>query len=161
MNLNDLLSLTSFFDVVATDSLRHWGREKIGRHSPDDIFKCISLNENIWILIKMSLKFVPKVPTSSNPALVQIMASRRLGAKPYSEPMLVTLLKHIYVTRPHWVKQCTHRCLSVRLQHLTHWGYCSLHRNNRGAAVKRHFGRQHSLPWVSTSKHVRSPAYEL
>ena len=82
MNLNDLLSLTSFFDVVATDSLIHRGRDKIGRHSPDDIFKCISLNEIIWILIKMSLKFVPKVPTSSDPALFQIMASRRLGAKP-------------------------------------------------------------------------------
>ena len=31
-----------------------------GRHFTDDIFKCISLNENIWIPIKISLKFVPK-----------------------------------------------------------------------------------------------------
>ena len=36
--------------------LTHWDRN--GRHFPDDIFKCISLNENVWISIKISLKFV-------------------------------------------------------------------------------------------------------
>ena len=30
------------------------------RHFPDDMFKCITLNENAWILIKISLKFAPK-----------------------------------------------------------------------------------------------------
>ena len=43
-------------------------------HFPDDIFKCISENENVWILIKISLKFVPNGPSSNIPALVQIMA---------------------------------------------------------------------------------------
>ena len=33
-----------------------------GRHFPDDILKCIFLNENVWILIKISLKFIPKGP---------------------------------------------------------------------------------------------------
>ena len=33
-----------------------------GRHFADDIFKCIFLNENVWIPIKISLKFVPKGP---------------------------------------------------------------------------------------------------
>ena len=37
---------------------------------PDDIFKCIFLNENRCILIKISLKFVPKGPIDNNPALV-------------------------------------------------------------------------------------------
>ena len=32
-----------------------------GRHFPDDIFKCILLNENVSIAIKLSLKFVVKV----------------------------------------------------------------------------------------------------
>ena len=32
-----------------------------GRHFPDDIFKCIFLNENVWISIKISLKFVSSV----------------------------------------------------------------------------------------------------
>ena len=49
-----------------------------GRHFPDDIFKCIFLNENVWISIKISLKFVPKGPINNIPALVHIMAWRRL-----------------------------------------------------------------------------------
>ena len=32
-----------------------------GRYFADDIFKCIFFNENIWISLKISLKFVPKV----------------------------------------------------------------------------------------------------
>ena len=31
-------------------------------HFPDDIFKCILLNENVWISIKISVKFVSKGP---------------------------------------------------------------------------------------------------
>ena len=31
-----------------------------GRHFTDDIFKCIFLNKDAWILIKISLKFVHK-----------------------------------------------------------------------------------------------------
>ena len=58
-----------------------------GRHFPDDIFKWIFLNENVWILIKISLKFVPQGPIKNIPALVQIMAWRRPGDKPLSEPM--------------------------------------------------------------------------
>ena len=36
----------------------------------DDTFKCISLNDKFLILIKISLKFVPKRPIDNNPALV-------------------------------------------------------------------------------------------
>ena len=32
-----------------------------GRDLPDDIFECIFLNENVWISIDTSLKFVPGV----------------------------------------------------------------------------------------------------
>ena len=73
-----------------------------GRHFPDDIFKCIFLNENAWISITISLKFVPKGPINNIPALVQIMAWRRSGDKPLSELMIVSLLTHICVTRPQW-----------------------------------------------------------
>ena len=38
----------------------HMEAETNGRHFPDDIFKCIFLNENVLISIKISLKFVPK-----------------------------------------------------------------------------------------------------
>ena len=75
-----------------------------GRHFADDIFKCILLNENVWIPNKVSLKFVPKGPINNIPSLVQIMAWRRPGDKPLSEPMMVSSLTHICVTRPQWVK---------------------------------------------------------
>ena len=74
-----------------------------GRHFADDICKCIFVNENVWIPIIMSLKFVPKEPINNIPALVQIMAWRRPGDKPLSEPMMVNLPTHICVTRPEWV----------------------------------------------------------
>ena len=64
----------------------------------DDILKCIFLNENEWILSSISLKFVPKVRINNIPPLVQIMAWRRPGDKPLSEPMMVSLLRHICVT---------------------------------------------------------------
>ena len=76
------------------------------RHFPDDIFKRIFLNENVWISIKISPKFVPKGPINNIPALVQIMAWRRPGHKPLSEPKLVSWTTHLCLTRPQWVKQC-------------------------------------------------------
>ena len=89
-----------------------------GRHFPDDIFK-IFLNENIWMSIKISPKFVPKGPFNDIPALVQIMAWRLTGAKPISEPMLVSLLTHICVTRPQWVNDEL-----PWLPFPYHWPYC-------------------------------------
>ena len=76
---------------------------KDGRHFADDLFKCIFLNEYVWISIKISLKFVRKSPICNIQALVQIMAWRRSGDKPLSEAMMVDLLTHICVTRPQWV----------------------------------------------------------
>ena len=69
----------------------------------DNIFKCIFFNDSVWISLKISLRFVPKVPIDSIPALVQIMAWRRSDDKPLSEQMMVSLLTHICVTRPQWV----------------------------------------------------------
>ena len=77
-----------------------------GRHLADDTFKRISLNENVIISIKISLKFVPMGPINNIPALVQIMAWRRPGHKPLSKAMMVSLLTHICVTRPQWVNSC-------------------------------------------------------
>ena len=51
-----------------------------GWHFPDDIFKWIFLNENIWIWLNISLKFVPKDPINNIPALVQKMALTRRQA---------------------------------------------------------------------------------
>ena len=85
--------------VLAMKSLR----PRLNRRPfADDILKCTFSTENEWILPRISLKFVPKVPINNIPALVQIMAWRRPGGKPLSEPMMVSLLTHICVTRPQW-----------------------------------------------------------
>ena len=79
-----------------------WPRQN-GRHFADDTFNRIFVNANARISIKFSLKFVPKGPINNIPALVQIMAWHRPGDKPLSEPVMVSLLTHICVTRPQWV----------------------------------------------------------
>ena len=83
-------------------------QRQIGCLFPDNIFKCIFLNENCFILMKISLKFVAQGPINNIPALVQVMAWHRSGDKPLSEPMMACLndayiMTHICVTRPHWV----------------------------------------------------------
>ena len=71
------------------DTLR---RRQNGGHFADDTFKCIFLNENIWISNKISMKYVPMGVTDNMLALVQIMAWRRPGAKLLSEPMLTQFI---------------------------------------------------------------------
>ena len=66
-----------------------WRPRQNGRHFADNY------NKKVWILLKVSWKFVPKVWINNIPALVQIMAWRR--------PMMVSLPTHICVTRPQWV----------------------------------------------------------
>ena len=69
-----------------------------GRDFADDIFKCMFLNENVWILLKISRKFVPTFRINNIPALGQIMAWHRPGDKPLSEPMMFSLLTYIYMS---------------------------------------------------------------
>ena len=64
----------------------------------DDNFKCIFLNENVGISNKISLKFVHRGILAS----VQITAWRVPGDKPFSVPMMVSLVTYICVTRPQW-----------------------------------------------------------
>ena len=46
-----------------------WNNGAFGRHFPDNIFKWIFLNENVWISFRISLKFVPMSPINNTPAL--------------------------------------------------------------------------------------------
>ena len=75
-----------------------------GRSFPDDIFKSIFLKKMYEIRLEFHWSLFLGCPINNIPALVQIMAWRRLGDKPLSEPMIVTLPTHICVTRPQWVK---------------------------------------------------------
>ena len=63
-----------------------------GRHFADDIFKCIFMNENILISIRISLKFVTKGPINNIAALIRIMTWRLQGDKPLSEQMMIKYL---------------------------------------------------------------------
>ena len=74
-----------------------------GRHFASDTLKCIFLNENAGISIKISPKFVPKGPLNNISLLVHIMAWHRPGVKPLSEAV-VRLPTHICVTQPQWGK---------------------------------------------------------
>ena len=86
-----------------------------GHHLPDNTFKCIFLNENVLISIKVSLKFVPKCPINNIPALVQTMTCRQPGNTPLSEPVMVSLVTHICVNHPQWVKKwCKWSCSTKR-----------------------------------------------
>ena len=80
-----------------------WRLRQNGRHFPDNIFKCIFFNENVWISIKISLKFVSKGSINNIPALVQIMAWCHSGQKPLSGSKMVRLPMHICLTWPQWV----------------------------------------------------------
>ena len=52
------------------------------------IFKCIFMNEKFCVFIQNSLKFVPKGPIDNKSMMVQVIAWRRTGDNPLSEPML-------------------------------------------------------------------------
>ena len=62
----------------------------------DDIFKCIFLNENDRIHIQISLKFIPRSPIDNKPALVRVMAWRRISDKPLPE-LMMTLFTDAYM----------------------------------------------------------------
>ena len=53
------------------------------RHFADDVFKCNFSNKNVWIPIKMSLKFVPKGPINNIPAFGQIMVGAEQSTSHY------------------------------------------------------------------------------
>ena len=82
--------------------LTHWGQDKM-----DAISQTTLSNAFSWMKIfefgLNFLKFVPEGPINNIPAFIQIMAWRRAGDKPLSEPMMVSLPTHICVTRPQWV----------------------------------------------------------
>ena len=71
-------------------------------------------------------KFVPKGPNNNIPALVQIMAWRRPGDKPLSEPMIFSFLTHICITRLQRVKtdHVMHSCIN-KLLHKTWYSLIS------------------------------------
>ena len=62
--------------------LTHWGRDKMAANLAGDIFKCNFLNKNVWISIRISLKFVTEVLIYNKSALIEIRDWRLIGDKP-------------------------------------------------------------------------------
>ena len=109
--INSSHCIYSQFHSCWSSTFNTWRLRQNGCHFPYNIFTCIFLNENVWILLKISnsLKFVPMVQINNIPALVQIMAWYRQGDKPLSEPMKFKLLMYICISQPQWVKEPHHQ----------------------------------------------------
>ena len=102
-SVNLLKMLSAKCHSFCSDIINTLRPRKDGCRFPGDIFRCIFLNKNISISINISLKVIPNGQINNIPALVRIMAWRRPGEKPLSEPMMFSLLMHICITRPQWV----------------------------------------------------------
>ena len=77
--------------------LSYWGPDKMAAFPQTTISNAFS-----WMkMFKLRLRFLW---INNIPSFVQIMAWCKPGDKPLSEPIMVSLLTHICVTRPQWVK---------------------------------------------------------
>ena len=121
-----------------------------GRRFADDTFKRIFLNENVRISIKISQKFFPKGPINTYPPLIQIMAWCQSGNKPLSEPMMVSLLTHICVTRPQWVDFMAKALTNTTILLVGHGGmsHCGV---LYGSIQMLPFGGIHGRSWRATT----------
>ena len=57
-------------NIQSHDSFNSFPPGQKGRHCTNDLFRCIFVNETFCILIKISLKIVPRVLINNNAALV-------------------------------------------------------------------------------------------
>ena len=93
-----------------------------------DIFNCIFLNENFWIANDISLKYVPSGLIGNTSPLAQIIAWRRIGDKPLSEPTMVSSThthtpgQSVYHARTHFVEFGRETPLFNR----DRWFWCSI-----------------------------------
>ena len=77
---------------INVERLTHLPLDKMVVMLADDIFKCIFLNEKFGIVIRISLKFIPKDPIDNKWAMVQVMAWCRTGDKPLPGPMITQFI---------------------------------------------------------------------
>ena len=101
------------------------------RQCADEIFKCVFLNENVRISLRMPLNFVPKGSINNITALAQTMAWCRPSDKPLSEPMMFSWLTHS-VTRPQWVN-----CLVIVNWTMRNKILWNLNQNNKQHSFKK------------------------
>ena len=103
--------------IYALRALTHWCRDEMGNMSQTTFSNVLSLMD--FFLFR--LKFLPKRRVNNIPALVQMMAWRRLGDKPLLEPMMASLPTHICVSRPQWIIVLTTNMFILILHHFKQW----------------------------------------
>ena len=90
-NNDDIYYIDAYSCIIHTLShsycLTYGGRDKMGVIVQMAFLNSLSC-ENYYILISIYLKIVPISPIDNEPSLYQIMAGRRTGDKPISEPMM-------------------------------------------------------------------------
>ena len=92
-------------NVYLEEILTHWGRDEMNNISQTTFSNVFSSMKMFQFRLKFHWRLFPRVQLTI--ALVQIMAWRRSGDKPLSEPMIVRLPTHICTTRPQWVTTLT------------------------------------------------------
>ena len=68
-------------------------------------FNCIFMNENLYILIRISQKCVPKGQIDCRSVLVQVMACHRIGDKPLAGPMLTQYTDAYMQQKGRWLNE--------------------------------------------------------
>ena len=68
-------------------------KQKTG-HVADNIFNCIFFHQNIWSLIQILLRLVPKDLINNMLPLIQVMAWCPIGAMPLPETMTQFIDRH-------------------------------------------------------------------
>ena len=85
-----------------------------------------------WEYLNSDYNFIeifPTGPSNNIPSLFPIMAWRRPGDKPLSEPMMVRFPTHICVTRPQWVNYPLDNRFWSKMPHMFCSKRCSVTRN--------------------------------
>ena len=99
------LHLLNVFSICSINILRPIQN---GRHFRDDISKCIFFKENIWILLKTSLKYIPKVHFNNVPALVQITAGANQATSHYLNQCWLVYWRIYTSLSPNELNHCTY-----------------------------------------------------
>ena len=86
---------TEIFGDITVQELTIWGLTKNGWHFADNNFKCIFLNEIVWILIKFLLKYVPKTSTDNKSTLLEIMVLYQQATSHYLKQYWPTVMSHM------------------------------------------------------------------
>ena len=96
----------------------------------DDVFRWIFMNEKFCILIKISLKFVPKGSIDNIPALWQWPGANQATSHYLDHWVMIFLLTHICVTRPQQVNIYTapslHAVPPVKIPSSLHWRHVNI-----------------------------------